>query len=133
MLHVIFKSVELPNTPYLAIEPSAGVIPSVFKRLDIFRDDEQNVNSAIWCSVFILACVRHKDSNVYIATDLWAQLYGGEMTLSEIFNDATTADFKSFVEWFMFQIPNSIAAEWFKLIDESFLLSKKKRDAEKND
>jgi hypothetical protein len=58
-----FESIDLPND-YVIIQPPAGLLTHINKRLDDYRNDNNGVVTLnAWGAVFILACLYKKHDN----------------------------------------------------------------------
>lgn len=121
-----FRSLDLGNG-YTILEPSAGLIPEINKRLKSYTDDSGNMTANVWAAVFVLACL-HKDGVPVIS----GILEGCSPTVREAYSKLSDLEFKAIVEEFLFNINRDTLEKWFDAVDKSCFITKKTADELKN-
>lgn len=139
----IFQSTDLGNG-YALVQPPAGLLPEVHKRLKMFSDMEGKLTSNYYAAVFILACL-HKDGipvfGLLASTVPACTMGAAEASLvNEITKTIRAAytvlpdmEFKAVVDEFLFNIDRDLLEKWFDAVDESCYITKKTVDVVKND
>jgi len=140
---------------YSFVEPPAGLLPEISKRIRMYSDEEGNANANVYAAVFVLSCLHKDNQPVFseIASTLPCccecdSLTNKPLIIAEtgrclLVNEATTirlaycklADdqFKAVVDEFIFNITKEKLQEWFDIVDNEILITKKATDKVKND
>lgn len=137
----IFKSTDLGNG-YAIVQPPAGLLPEIDKRLKMFADLEGKLISNYYAAVFILACL-HKDG-IPVFSLVASTVPECQIPPSLVVNEATRSirtafislsdvEFKAVVDEFLFNIDRDLLEEWFEKTDNSCYITKKAADDLKND
>ena len=143
----VFKSISVSDG-YDIVEPPAGIIPEVNKRLNIYKDDGGMLSLNVWAAVFILACL-HKNGKsvaVQIAETIPECQITSESdgTTTTVFNRTASTlrgvycqlsdiEFKAIINEFLFNINRDTLEEWFEVVDKSCYITKKATTEVKND
>lgn len=113
------------------IEPPAGLLTHISKRLKELSDADDRMSTAEWFAVYVLACLHHDD--VPVAIRYSNQLQNGYSTLREVFCDSTQEEFKEVVNELVFNIGSEELEFLFNTIDNNNYITKKSKAALKND
>lgn len=119
-----FKTVELEDG-FSLIEPPAGLLPEINRRIRSYADNEDRITSDVWAGIFVLACLHKNGKPVVIGDSI--------STLREIFSNTETDEFKKIVTDFLYGITRTDLDRLFQLVDQNSFITKKTTDEVKND
>jgi hypothetical protein len=123
----VFSTTDLGNG-FTLVEPPAGLIPEINKRLKIYSDETGNLTSNVWAAVFVLACL-HTNGIPVVSTILDGY---NLLTIREAFSKLPDSEFKEIVEEFLYSVNRSTLEQWFEAVDRSCYITKKTTDEIKN-
>ena len=98
-----FQSIDLPND-YVIVQPPAGLLHAINKRLDDYRNDNNGVVTLnAWGAIFVLACLykKHGISEEPVCVEVAKSIAGQyanvvcAMTLAEVDNDTLAAEIET--------------------------------------
>lgn len=113
------------------IEPPAGLLTYISKRLKELSDADDKMSTAEWFAVYVLACLHCDGASVAVRYSM--QFQHGYSTLREVFCDSTQEEFKEVVNELVFNIGLEELESMFNIVDSNNYITKKSKAALKND
>lgn len=123
----VFRTTDLGNG-FSVVEPPAGLIPEINRRLKMYSDETGNLTSNLWAAIFVLACL-HSNGTPVISTVLEGY---NLLTIREAFSKLPDSEFKEIVEEFLYSINRDTLEQWFEAVDKNCYITKKATDEAKN-
>ena len=132
-----FKQITLDDVNnVVAVEPPAGILPAIIKRLELFSNENGDLNSVTYKAIYLLTCVHVKtDDKLESVTTLGFRSLAElpDTTLVNTFLHAENEVFVKLVEWFTLQVNKNTLDSWFSQIDQEFFFTEVTKQTEKND
>ena len=132
-----FKQITLDDVNnVVAVEPPAGILPAIIKRLELFSNENGDLNSVTYKAIYLLTCIHVEtdDKLVSVVTLGFRSLAElPDTTLVNTFLHAENEVFVKLVEWFTLQVNKNTLDSWFSQIDQEFFFTEVTKQTEKND
>lgn len=116
------------------VEPSAKLMVGIYRRLNELKDENGNIDLSRWNGLYVFAAL-HIDGRPAIV-DLSNEFNSSSLfnySLERIYCELDKEQFFDLIDYCLSKVPYKKLDEWYKAMDDTFIISKKKADEVKND